>query len=265
MPLLSVNGIDLYYEEAGDGLPLLLISGAGGKTLDWTPLLPALSERFRVVSFDNRGGGRSSAPPGPYTTRQMADDATALLDHLAITRAHVVGLSLGGMIGQELALAAPARVDRLVLLATYARPRLSILAPWQTFLRQAREQALDPTGYALCTMPWYFTPAFMVQQEQVEAALAKMLSAPYPTPGHGLTAQAAAARHHDALERLSAIAAPTLVLVGAEDIVTPPSSAQELAAGIPGARLQVLERGGHLMSVEYPEAVAEALLAFLAG
>src|SRR3954454_16425825 len=119
MPLLSVNGIDLYYEEAGDGLPLLLISGAGGKTVDWTPLLPALSERFRVVAFDNRGGGRSSAPPGPYTTRQMADDATALLDHLAITRAHVVGLSLGGMIAQELALAAPARVDRLVLLATY--------------------------------------------------------------------------------------------------------------------------------------------------
>lgn len=265
MPLVQVNGIDLYYEEAGDGPPLLLISGAPGTTLDWEWFLPALSERFRVVAFDNRGGGRSSAPPGPYTTRQMADDAAALLDHLAIPRAHVVGLSLGGMIAQELALAYPTRIDRLVLLATCARFRLAVFGPWQTFRRQAREQALDPVGYALCMMPWFFTSAFMVQQEQVEAALAEVGREPYPTPEHGLNAQGAAGRQHDTLDRLAGIAAPTLVLTGAEDILTPPSAAQELADGIPGARLQILERGGHLMSVEYPEAVAAALLAFLAG
>jgi pimeloyl-ACP methyl ester carboxylesterase len=197
----------------------------------------------------------------------MADDAAGLLDHLAIARTHVVGLSLGGMIAQELALAYPGRVDRLVLLATYARPRLSVFGPWQTFRRQARERALDPV-YALCMMPWFFTPAFMVQQEQVEAALAEVGSDPYPTPEHGLTAQGAAGRNHDTLDRLAGIATPTtptFVLTGAEDILTPPSYARELADGIPGARLQILERGGHLMSVEYPEEVAAALLAFLAG
>src|SRR3712207_194537 len=130
MSIARINGIDLYYEETGSGPPLLLIAGLGGNTLGWVMLLPALAQHFRVIAFDNRGAGRSSAPPGPYTTRQMADDAAALLAHLGIERAHVLGLSLGGMIAQELALAHAERVDRLVLYATYARPRPAIHDRW---------------------------------------------------------------------------------------------------------------------------------------
>src|SRR5215211_5170886 len=104
MPLAAVNGLNLYYEETGSGPPLMLIAGLSGNTLGWAMLLPALAERFRVIAFDNRGAGRSSAPPGPYTTREMADDAAALLDHLGIEQAHVFGFSLGGLIAQELAL-----------------------------------------------------------------------------------------------------------------------------------------------------------------
>jgi 3-oxoadipate enol-lactonase len=263
MPSTTVNGIDLYYEETGSGPPLLLIAGLSGTSQGWEVLQPAMSERFRVIAFDNRGAGRSSAPTGPYTTRQMADDAAALLDHLGIERAHVIGHSMGGMIAQELALAHPERVDRLVLLGTAARLHPLISGPWLNTWVQAVEPGTDPRDVVLFLMPWFFTPAFMAHHDQVEAALAEWLSDPYPAPAHGVAAQAAASRAHDTLDRLPRIAAPTLVLVGAEDIVTPVTCSRELAAGIPGACLQVLERCGHIPDAEYPEAVSDALLAFL--
>ena len=263
MPTTTINGIDLYYEETGSGPPLLLIAGLSGNTLGWAMLLPALSERFRVIAFDNRGAGRSSASPGPYSTRQMADDATALLDHLGIERADVIGHSMGGMITQELVLAHPEKVDRLVLLATYARPCPAIHDPWLSNWVQACERGADPAAVALSLMPWFFTAALMSEYDQVEAVLTEWLSDPYPAPAHGIASQAAACRTHDTLDRLPQIAAPTLVLVGAEDIVTPVSCSRQLADGIPGARLQVLERGGHIPDAEYPEAVTGALLAFL--
>ena len=112
-------------------------------------------------------------------------------------------------------------------------------------------------------LPWMLTPTFMSQYDQVAAAVADWVADPYPAPAHGVAAQAAACQTHDTLDRLEQIVAPTLVLVGAEDLVTPVSCAQELTEGIPGARLHVLERGGHIADAEYPEAVAKALLAFL--
>jgi len=265
MPLVQANGIDLYYEETGNGEPLLLISGLSGNTLGWEPIRPALAERFCAISFDNRGAGRSSAPPGPYSTRQMADDAAALLDRIGVARAHVVGLSLGGMIAQELALAYPERVDRLVLLATYPRLRPGVHDPWLNAWLQAGERGMDPASFEICMMPWMISPAFMARHDLVETALVESLSDPYPASAVGISGQVEACRAHDALERLPRIAAPTLVLVGAEDILSPVSYAQELTERIPGARLQVLERCGHVPFLEEPKAVAEALLAFLAA
>jgi pimeloyl-ACP methyl ester carboxylesterase len=261
MSRVQLNGIERFYQEAGSGDPLLLINGLTGTCLGWEPLVPALAERFRVITSDNRGVGRSAAPPGPYTTRQMADDAAALLAHLGIGRAHVVGSSMGGMIAQELALAYPQLVDRLVLYGTFARPRHAIMEPWLTFVVQMAER-LDPSAVTLGWLPWLYTPAFFAQPEQVEAVLAWL--EPYPAPAHGIAAQAEAVRSHDTLERLPQITAPTLVLVGAEDVVTPLYYSRELAERIPGATLQVLERGGHEALWEHPEAGIEALLKFLA-
>lgn len=267
MPTASINGISLYYEDQGrrEGEPLLLIMGLGGHSLAWFLQLPALTPHYRVLTFDNRGVGRSEVPPGPYTLRQMADDAAGLLDHLGVARAHVVGWSMGGLIAQELALSYPERVGRLVLLASAARPRPALVEPWLTFQEQALTRELDRRGFALWLMPWGFTPAFMTQPDRVELALAQALADPYPATPQGFAAQAAACRAVDLRERLPALGTPTLVLVGAEDILTPPAYSRELAERIPGARLQVLERGGHGMPLEYPQAVNEALLAFLAG
>lgn len=260
MPFVQLNRIERFYQETGRGDPLLLINGIGGTCLGWQPLLPALAEHFRVITSDNRGVGRSAAPDGPYTTRQLADDAAALLAHLGVTRTHVVGSSMGGMIAQELALAYPQLVDRLVLFATFARPRRAIIDPWLTFVVQMKEH-LDPTAVTLGWLPWLYPPAFLAQPERVEAVLA--WQEPYPAPAHGIAAQAEAVRHHDALERLPQITASTLVLVGAEDVVTPVYYSRELAARIPGAKLQVLERGGHEALWEDPEVGAKVLLEFL--
>jgi pimeloyl-ACP methyl ester carboxylesterase len=261
MPHVQLNGIERFYQETGSGDPLLLINGLTGTCLGWEPLVPALSEHFRVISSDNRGVGRSSAPPGPYTTRQMADDAAALLAHLGVARVHVVGSSMGGMIAQELALACPSLVDHLVLYGTFARPRRAIFDPWLNFVVQMKER-LDPASVTLGWLPWLYTPAFFEQPERVEAVLA--WHDPYPAPAHGIAAQAEAVRYHDTLDRLSLITAKTLVLVGAEDVVTPVYYSRELAERIPGATLQVLERGGHEALWEDLDSGIAALLGFLA-
>jgi 3-oxoadipate enol-lactonase len=264
MPSLRANGIEMYYEEAGSGPPLLLLNHEGGTTLDWAALLPALTDRFRVITFDARGSRRSSAPPGPYSTRQLADDAAAVLDHVGAARAHVVGLSLGGMIAQELALARPERVDRLALVATHARPTSpAFWDAWTTCFVQAQERGLDRTGAVQWFLAWMFTPAFMARHEQVQEMMAQWQDDPLQAPAHGRAAQGAAARDHDALARLPLIAAPTLVVVGEQDILTPVATARELADGIPGARLQVLEGGGHLALFECEAAFTNVLLAFL--
>jgi 3-oxoadipate enol-lactonase len=243
MPIVRANGIDLYYEATGSGPPLLLLNGIGGNTEGLAWLLPALTDRFRVIGFDARGAGRSS---------------------IGVARAHVFGLSFGGMIAQELALAHPERVDHLVLVATNARCRPAFWEAWGTFFVQVKERGLDRAGVTLWFLAWMFTPAFMTQHDQVEATLAKWLDAPYPAPAHGIAAQMAAGRAHDTRERLPQIAAPTLVVVGAEDILTPVDDARELAEGIPGARLRILPGGGHLALAECNEAFLDALLAFLA-
>jgi 3-oxoadipate enol-lactonase len=262
MPTVERNGAEIYYEEQGQGEPLLLIMGLAGHLMQWIFQVPVLAQRFRVITFDNRGAGRTKTPPGEFTIRQMADDAAALLDHLGIERAHVVGWSMGGMIAQELTLNYPQKVNRLVLLASLGR-----LKPWavpfQTFSQQARERDLDRIGLALAVMPWLYTAAFMTDEQKVAGALSLVPMDPYPISAAGFAGQAAAIRGQDSLDRLGQITAPTLVLVGAEDILTPPYYSRELAERIPGARLQILERGGHGMSIEYPLETNQALLAFL--
>ncbi len=221
MPLAAINGLNLYYEEAGSGPPLLLIAGLSGTTLGWAMLLPALAAHFRVIAFDNRGAGRSSAPPGPYTTRQMAGDAAALLEHLGITRAHVIGLSLGGMIAQELALAHPERVDHLVLYATYARPRMVIHAPWFQNWAQASERGDTPDQsladvVTACVVPDSGVHGTPETRSRPSHRRMGGRSLPSPCPWR-LAAQAAACLSHDTHDHRTEHRRPDPGLVGAEE------------------------------------------------
>src|SRR5216683_5128956 len=141
MPSISAEGAEIYYETSGSGDPLLLIMGLGADSRGWTMQMHAFAEKYRVIAFDNRGVGKSSVPPPPYTTKQMARDALAVLDAEEIARAHVLGVSLGGTIAQELVLAAPDRVRSLALGSTWAGP-----SEWRSRLREMQLGILDTQG-----------------------------------------------------------------------------------------------------------------------
>lgn len=263
MPELTTRGITLHYEVQGEGPPLLLIAGLGANHLSWAPAVPLLADRFTCISFDNRGTGRSSAPPGPYGIDMLADDAAALIEHLGFGAVPAVGWSMGGSILQSLLLRHADRLTKAVLLSTL--PSYTALQhAWLDGMLALRRAGVGAIAEAATGLPWAFTP--MLLSDHVRTAQMLELGArnPWPTQFEGFAAQAAAIRVYDARPQLHAVRTPTLVLVGAEDVLTPVAQSVEIAERIPGARLQVLPRGGHAMLAEYPAETVAAMRAFLA-
>jgi 3-oxoadipate enol-lactonase len=252
MPRVRVGDIQMFYLEAGAGDPLVLIMGLGGDHLAWGFQMGALAERYRVVAFDNRGAGQTDAPDLPYTTRMMAEDTRGLMDALDIDRARVVGVSMGGMIAQELALLYPDRVRALHLGCTLARPDAYLAAlntGWRELRAQmGRETALRAMG------PWLFAAGtYNERPELVEMIFQNGLANPHPQSLTGFLRQTEAVTTHDTLDRLAAITCPTLVSVGEADILLPPRFSRQIAARVPGARLDLVPGGGHVYFWEYPD------------
>jgi pimeloyl-ACP methyl ester carboxylesterase len=263
MPTVRVGDIDMYYVEAGAGEPLVLVMGFSGDHSAWGLQFRALAERCRVIAFDNRGVGQTDAPDRPYTTRMMADDTVGLMDALGVERAHVVGVSMGGMIAQELALNHPTRLRSLHLGCTFARPDGYARARADVW-REIRTR-LSPEAALRAIFLWLFAPAtYNERPEFVEQLLQSALANPYPQSLTGFLRQRDAIATHDALDRLDAIRAPTLVTVGEEDILVPPRFSRELATRIPGAELKVLSGVGHVYFWERPDAFNGLCLDFLA-
>lgn len=249
----------LAYDVQGSGDALLMIQGLGYGRTGWGPAPTLLARRFRVVTPDNRGFGESEISPGPYTTAQLAEDALGVLDALEIERADVLGISLGGMIAQELVLAAPDRVDKLVLCSTTAGGPQSVPMPEKTLALMGKLD-LDPqeatrlfVENALSASP----PDGLVD-EIVAYRTAN------PPDGAGWYAQASAGAAHDALARLGDIRVPTLVIHGTADNVVDAGNAPLIADAIPGARLELLEGVGHLLPWERPDEFAALVEEFLA-
>lgn len=274
MPTAHVNGIDLYAEEQGSGDPLLLIMGLAADSVAWMFQRDAFAARYRTILFDNRGVGRSSKPEGPYTIPLMADDAAGLLDALDIARAHVVGISMGGMIAQELALRHPQRVRGLVLGCTYARPDAAVTGTFEESLAhfgghkgangeiEVDLSHLDPLAFIQRLLPLTFTPQFMMTQlPTLMQVFAGALQ--YGFDLRAIMAQVQATQAHDTVDRLGQITAPTLVITGDADLLIPPSNSDLLAARIPGARLQKIAGGSHAFNFETPEVFNAAVLEFL--
>src|SRR5512145_772762 len=262
MPTTDAPGFPMYYEAHGDGFPLLLVNGLGSDHREWLHQLPAFAARFRVVAFDNRGAGDSGVPPGPYTTAGMADDAAALLAVLGIGRTHVLGVSLGGMIAQELALRHPERVERLVLACTSpggavaARPSDEALSAFIRAPEGAPEEELRRT------IPFLYTERFAREHPgEIDAFVARRLQ--HPTSPEGHASQLAAAIGHAAGDRLSAVRAATLVVTGTEDRLIPPVNSERIAQRIPGAKLVLLPGAPHRLFAECAEAFNREVLAFL--
>lgn len=241
------------WERHGNGPALLLIMGLGYARWGWEPVVEPLARTFDVLLHDNRGIGESDAPPGPYTTAQLAADAVQVLDEAGVARAHVAGTSLGGMVAQEVALAYPERVDRLVLSATtpggphaFPMPQRTVdLMLARASLREYVENALEPDA----------------RPDLVDRIVAhRERTAQRFEPW---AAQAAAGAGFDAYDRLGGIAAPTLVQHGDGDVVVDPRNAELLAARIPGARLSIYPGCGHLHMWQQPERFVRELEEFL--
>jgi 3-oxoadipate enol-lactonase len=262
MPKVKVNGINVNYIEAGSGDPLLLIMGFGGDHLAWGFQTPVFAQKYRVIAFDNRGVGQSDAPDVPYTTRMMADDAVGLLDHLKIERAHVLGVSMGGMIAQEVALNHPQRVRSLQLHCTMARPDRymhTLIEGWRTVRRKSTVEE-----WLRVLAMWLFSPkTFSERPEFVETIIQTGIANPYPFTLTGFLRQGDAVRSHDTLARLAKLVPPALVSVADDDILVPPRFSRALAAAIPGATLKTIDGAGHCYFWERPDVFNAMCLEFL--
>jgi pimeloyl-ACP methyl ester carboxylesterase len=259
MPTASVNGHDLHYEQRGQGEPLLLIMGMSGTHLTWgEPFLELLERDFALTVYDHRGVGKSSRTEAGYSIADLADDAAALLGELGLDSAHVLGISMGGMVAQELALRHPERVRTLTLGCTYSGGEGSALTAPEVGQRLFgamqsgdRERALR-TGWEVNV-----SRAYAANDDAYAVFRQAALDLPVPVPV--IMGQAQAIGSHDTLERLREIGAPTLVVHGTEDEMLPVANARLIADRIPGARLEIFDGIGHLFWVEEPERSADLL------
>lgn len=266
MPTVQTNDIHLYYEEHGEGEPLLLIMGWGGNASTWTPQITGLTDHVRVISFDNRGVGRSSAPDEPYTTCQMAADTLGLLDALEVSSAHIFGVSLGGMIAQELAIRHPERVRSLVLGCTSpGGPQASGAEKLQAGVSELQEVVSN----GIPDVEWFSEFMKLLWTEEAlsrsESSLQDFVLSliRYPPTPQGLRNQALAAVAHDAFDRLSAIRCPTLVMTGAEDELIPPRNSGILADHIPNAELRAFPGLRHAFHLEAADQVNSLIVNFI--
>jgi 3-oxoadipate enol-lactonase len=256
-----VGGLNMYYEVHGKGKPFLLISGLGSDLNSWALQIPEFAKKYRVIAFDNRGSGRTDAPDMPYSIRMMAEDTAGLMDALSIGKAHVLGVSMGGYIAQELAIRCPGRVESLILVSTSVGPYLLKISILQAWAHQALRD-MRPMTFFQIMIPFMFNDRSFETPGVLEMAVATIA-------GHSSTPPQILARHmtacveHDARGRIGQIAAPTLVLAGKEDPFVPFSLYEELAASIPNARLMVLDGGGHGFNSSIADKFNRAVLEFL--
>ena len=259
MPFADSGGAQIWWDDSGAGDPLLLVMGLGFPASLWYRVRPLLSERFRVVAFDNRGTGRTGALPGPYLVEQMAADALAVLDAAGVGAAHVLGISMGGLIVQELALSAPHRVLSLVLAATHPGGSATVL-PAPEVLEQLYSRADLPLEESYrATIPIAYAPS--TAADVIDADIAARLADPTSPEGY-LSQLTGAMQYAGAADRLPTLTMPTLCLHGSADQLVPPVNSRNLAALIPGARLQVIEGAAHMLFSDAPEQFVDAVSAF---
>ncbi len=254
------DGAKLYYETHGSGPALMLVTGLGGVATFWEPHVKRFAERFTVVLHDHRGCGRSELSRIDYSVAQMADDALQLMDALGIAKAHYVGHSTGGAMGQAIALDHRERLDRLVLCGTWARTDAYFRRLFEVRATVLRE--LGPEGYLKSSALALNMPEWVRDNDAALLAAEAQAAATIPVSDIVLS-RIAAIVAHDLRDRLHAVTTPTLAIGARDDMVTPAYFTEELGRLIPGCRTVVLPRGGHLFPNVDPDAYGRILLDFL--
>ncbi len=267
MPEVRVNGINIYYRVQGKGEPLVLIMGLGGECGDWVLQARTFKRYYRVVTFDNRGVGKSDKPAESYVVKTMADDTVGLMDYLEIDRAHILGVSMGGMIAQEVAINYPERVRKLVLVSTNAGKDEKGGYPPELLKAMGLKEGFSDKDIRSVDIG-KVTNA--LNAHAFNSGAIKNVAVPFCWVRgklfgiEGMKGQFEAAMTHSALDRLHMIKAPTLVIAGTEDRIIPPGSADVMASRIPGARLVKIEGGSHTLVAEKRGRFNREVLDFLA-
>jgi pimeloyl-ACP methyl ester carboxylesterase len=262
MPKILAGDIELYYEEQGDGSPLVLIPGFGTGLWIWFGQVPAFAQEFRTLAFDPRGISRSDAPDAPVTIRTIADDLAALLRALRIERAHILGASFGGFVAQEFALAYAEMTRSLVLCCTSFGGAHHVPPSLETLQALASTKGLNTQERVRENLLLAFSVEF-VERNRAEVEKVIELRAQNFVPEHAYLHQLQAAMSFDAEERVSQITAPTLVLTGDADIIVPMQNSRNLAARIPDAELVIIKGGSHTFFIEQAEEFNSAVIEFI--
>lgn len=258
---ITANGISIHYQLEGPASgPVVTLSHSLATNLSmWDPQIPALTSRYCVLRYDTRGHGKTDAPEGPYSLEQLAEDARALLQALEIPRTHFVGLSMGGFIGQVLALTSPQMLQSLVLCDTTSRIPPEARSNWDERIRVATTQGMEP--HVEPTIGRWFTGPFREQRADVVNPVRGMIRGTNP---QGYIGCCRAIASLDLTDRLNTITVPTLVIVGEDDPATPVAASRTIREGIKGSDLVILKSASHLSNIEQAQSFNQALLGFLA-
>ncbi len=259
---IQANGISVNYKVDGpEGAPVVTMSHSLAANLDmWEPQVAALSDRYRVVRYDSRGHGGTDAPDGPYTLDMLADDARAFLQALNIERSHFVGLSMGGMLGQNLALRHPEMFLSLSLCDTSAKMPPDAVANWDARIGVARDKGMGALVDG--TIERWFTAPFRDANAHVVDPVREMIRT---TPVAGFNGCCDALKTLDLIDEISAIDLPTLIIVGAQDQGTPVAASEAIDQRIAGSKLVVLDDAAHFSNLQQPDAFNAALGGFIDG
>ena len=260
MPKITVGDAELYYESHGEGEPLLLVSGLGGTAAYWKPNLPAFAAKYRVIVHDHRGAGQSTHSKMKYSVDQMTDDLVRLMDHLKIERAHLLGHSTGGAIGQTLAAKHPARLKSMVLFSTWAKADTYFKRLFE--LRRAVLTEIGPEQYTRAGTLFLYPDWWINANENMIGEREAMTVRAFPPP-EVVASRIDAIVAFDRTADLGRIKVPTLVICARDDLITPAYFSEELAQTIPGAQLVLLPKGGHCANETAMELFNPPVLDFL--
>lgn len=266
MPSIYANDIDIYYEIQGKGTPLLLINGWGGNLNSWSnEMVDLLAKKHMTITMDNRGTGRSGKPDVPYTMNMMAADSVAILDALNITKCHIMGFSMGGIITQTFGLNYPERTSSLVLCGTQAGglPRISSDPKVQLDLTLITNPLPEMTERDRTIKLLYllYSPEYV--EENLEELVEDETYSEHPTPNYSLVRQSQAIAGFDSHDRLPEMGFPVLVMTGTDDVLVPPENSNILAAGIPNSVLVKIPGCGHGFLKQKTKEAVEHILGFL--
>ncbi len=263
MPFCQNKDVSIYYEEEGKGKALIFISGLSGGSWSWFKQMSFFKNYYRVILFDNRGAGKSSYPPGPYTMKEMAEDVLSLMNHLKIDKAFIVGISMGGMIAQQLGVMAPERIYGMVLGCTHCGKSKRIPPSKEVLKILTNNEGLTPEEIVEKNIPLLFGKKCIENHpEIIEEYKKNTLSAPIQ-PFDAFMAQLSAINSFDVCHLLHRITFPTLIITGKDDSLVPPENSKILAKLIPSSTLIELDNVGHAIHLEKADLFNEKVLDFL--